>query len=94
MNNHKLFRHMFELPEEDRGDINQLVDILSGAEHDFRNVGVELTYEGFKEYFKRMLGPLPGAASSTRSNYSRLLKILEGDNLDIIEEAAEKKGLL
>ena len=43
-----------------------------------------------------MYGPVPATAGTpmTRRDYNKLWAIINGDNLDIIEEAAEKKGLV
>ena len=95
MTKHKLFKELFELPPDETYEINALIDLVREARMDFERVGVEFTYEGFKEYARRVYAPQissgPGHYAET---YKKQLQIIEGDNLDIIEDAAEKKGLL
>ena len=100
MNKHTIFKELFELPQEDTYEIEDLLNMLREARAEFRNVGVEFSYEAFKQWFQRAYGPFPASLSSNnqsgtnRLNYEKLWKIIEGDNLDIIEEAAKDKGLL
>lgn len=93
MSTHKLFRQLFELPDEENYDVRELLEMVSSARIDFKNVGKEFTYEGFKEWFNRAYA-INSSPSQTALYYAKLLKIIEGDNLDIIEEAAEDKGLI
>lgn len=100
MNKHQIFRELFNLPNNDEiYDFKELLDLMTEARKDFENVGVEFTYEGFLSYVKRLYEPrilaVQGSSSSSYSDsYIRKLKIIEGDNLDKIYDAAKEKGLI
>ena len=100
MNKHRIFRELFNLPNNNEiYDFKELLDLTTEARKDFENVGVEFTYEGFIAYVKRLYEPriqaVQGSSSSSYTDsYLRKLKIIEGDNLDKIEDAAIDKGLL
>jgi hypothetical protein len=90
-NLHKIFKEIFELSNEDAYILQELSEAVRDARSTFANVGTEFTYERFKEYFKRVhsynLQKNPGYVNP-------MIKVIEGDNLDIIEEEAKKKGLI
>jgi hypothetical protein len=88
MNLHKLIVELFELSNENHYKIGDILELMREARNDFEMVGVPFTYDNFKEYAKRYYSKLRS------SNTTELLKIIEGDNLDIIEEEAKKKGLM
>lgn len=99
MNKHQIFKELFNLSaEEEIYDFKELLDIVTEARRDFENVGVEFTYEGFTAYAKRLIEPRiqasQGSNSIYSSSYKRKLQIIEGDNLDKIEDAAKDKGIL
>lgn len=95
MNMHKLFLHMFDVSDDDVYSIEDYVRTMRDARMEFEHVGVPFTYDSFKVWFVKVYGPFPTTNSNPHSRtYDKLWKIIEGDNLDIIEDAAEKKGLV
>jgi hypothetical protein len=98
MNSHKLFREIFDLPTaEEAWHIRELIETVQEAKGEFERVGVEFSYDAFKAYAHRMYEPIindPSNAGPYADRHKRRLKIIDGDNLDIIEEAAKDKGLL
>jgi len=91
MNLHKAFRELFELSHEDNYTMRDLLEMVNNARNEFDNVGVPFTYEGFKQWFNKVhiSGHVP-----PYQPYVKLQKIIEGDNLDQIEDAAKDKGLI
>jgi hypothetical protein len=95
-NLHKLFRELFNLSVEENYDLRECMELIHEAKTDFDNVGVDFTYERFVEYAKRRYGLIIAGSANTpyAGGYIRKLKIIEGDNLDKIEDAAKDKGLI
>jgi hypothetical protein len=96
MSLHKIFREAFNFSTDDIYDLREALDLINEAKIDFTNVGMEFTYEHFVEYAKRRYTPAITNSTGTpyANSYIRKLKIIEGDNLDKIEDAAQDKGLL
>ena len=98
MNKHKIFKELFNYTEEDLWDIKDLIDTVYDARKDFERVGVPFSYEAFVAYLHRIADPQIQAHTTGPSKYVdkyvRQLKIIEGDNLDKIEDAAIEKGIL
>ena len=96
MNKHQLFKELFNISQQEAQDIAELTELMFTAKEDFKNVGVSFSYDTFKEYVRRRYAPMINNVNGTHYTdvYKRQLQILDGDNLDIIEDAAEKKGLL
>jgi|SRR5579864_730274 len=91
MNLHKLFRQLFELPDKDSYEVFEFLEKVRDARTEFENTGTEFTYERFKQWFQKVY---INRYNPPHPPYVKLLKIIEGDNLDIIEDAAEEKGLI
>jgi len=49
MNTHKIFREIFEYSSEDHYLIEDLLQMVREARTEFNNVGVEFTYDAFKQ---------------------------------------------
>lgn len=92
MNLHKFVRQAIELSSNDIDTLDSIFSIIRTARQEFINVGVEFTYERFKEYFERAYKD--DLANSKSTYYKNLKKIIDGDNLDKIEDVAIDKGLL
>jgi hypothetical protein len=97
-NMHKLFKELQKLDYED-------FDLLCDAWREAYNVkrNCELMGVKYKDKFlvnaltKRVngkLNPVPVSGSSSNGRDKKIEQIIMGDNLDIIEEAAKKKGLI
>ena len=99
MNPHQIFKEMFNLDDDDTiYDLKDIMQLVEEARNDYKNVGVEFSLEKFKEYAHRRYDPIIQASTTKNSRYeeqyARQLKIIDGDNLDIIEDAAKDRGLL
>jgi hypothetical protein len=97
-NLHKLFKEMQNLNYED-------FDLLCDAWREHHNVkrncenmGIKYSDKILAKYITNITASRvtsqPTSAPPTNNNYKKIEKIILGDNLDIIEEAAKKKGLV
>ena len=92
MNLHKLLRQFAEQHNaEDVEAFRCLLGSLREAKKEFENVEAEFTFEKFKKWYNKT-NPLDPA--NPYQDEVKAHKIVDGDNLDLIEEAAEKKGLV
>jgi hypothetical protein len=96
MSLHKIFREMFNAPPQDIWDMREILEEIETAKADFERVGVPFTYESFIAWCHRGYDSYIQANSNPHyaDKYKRYLKIIEGDNLDKIEDAAKDRGLL
>jgi hypothetical protein len=90
-NLHKLVRQSAELSNVDLSTLEEILSVVRRAREDFDNVGVEFSYDKFKEYFERAYKE---ELAKNNQYYTRLKNVIYGNNLDIIEEAAVEKGLI
>jgi hypothetical protein len=95
MTKHQIFKELFNLTENEMWDYRDLINVVNEAKSEFERVGVPFSYEGFTAYFHRVADPIiQGNNGNYSEKYVRQLKIIEGDNLDKIEDAAKDKGLI
>jgi hypothetical protein len=97
MNLHKLYLQVFDLSSDDSYLIYDLMNYIREAKIEFEHVGVEFTHDSFKQWFERIYGPFNVPATANKPahrDYNKMWKIITGDNLDIIEEAAKDRGLI
>jgi diketogulonate reductase-like aldo/keto reductase len=96
---------MKKLTEEERDILQELVRESDNVERTCKNLGVEYTDEMLVNWLNntahyRINGPKACASQTTAPNNTqdptvkKMEQIVKGDNLDMIEEAAEKKGLI
>jgi len=99
-NKHKIFREIFELSPDEMWKMEECMRLMADARVEFERVGVPFTYEAFVAYVERLYNGHKKAAASFGSSspitnrYSDILKIVKGDNLDLIEHKAKKKKLI
>ena len=105
-NLHKLFNELRKLSENERGLLQELLRESNTVEIQCKNLGVEYTdamlinwLNNTAHYRVSSLSinspPTINTLNNTPDPTAECMKkIITGDNLDIIEEAAEKKGLI
>ena len=93
MNAHKVTRELFNLEEKEFGKMYEILRLISEARRNFDLVGEKLTYDRFVQYVERNFKTY-NTSGKIDKYHAEIYKIVEGDNLDKIEEAAKKKKLL
>ena len=102
---HKIFKEMKKLTKDERDILVELLRESDNVERTCQNLGVKYTDEILESWLNNTAHYRVGvkAASPTypsNSNNStdptieQMKKIIKGDNLDIIEEAAKDRGLI
>jgi hypothetical protein len=95
---HKLFKEMQTLSHEDLEMLNEALRQASNCRRMCEELGIRYTEKRCISWIKKHFNnnavtSVPTPATPTNP-LPKIEKIIRGDNLDIIEEAAEKKGLL
>jgi hypothetical protein len=107
-NLHKLFLEMKKLSEEERDILQELVRESNNVERTCKNLGIEYTDDilinwlNNTAHYRISAGGTKAVSTAqpTNSNNTqdplvqKMKKIISGDNLDMIEEAAKEKGLI
>lgn len=97
MSKHSVFKEIFNYPSEDVWALKEVIDMFAEARDAFESVGVPFSYDGFVKYAHRRIDPIIQDASMDsryQERYKRQLSIIDGDNLDLIEEKAKENKLI
>jgi hypothetical protein len=93
---HKLFDELKELSQDDRMLLQEALRDNDNVRQMCKNLGVKFSNKMLLKYIvgNQTNQGCIATPSNPVNNSKKIEKIIMGDNLDIIEEAAKKKGLI
>jgi hypothetical protein len=96
MSLHKLFKELKQLSSDDRYLLNQAIREMDNVKRMCKDMGVKYSDKKLISYLRNNYTSTQGIQPVAPAPFpaKKIEKIVLGDNLDIIEEAARKKGLI